>query len=502
MYPSRPWSPTCYRRCFAFLSVLVVGLLSSLVTRASEAADIAAAKPVNILFAIADDWGPLHASAYGEPVVKTPTFDRIAREGALFTHAFCTTPSCTPSRSAVLTGQYPWRLNSGANLYAIFNDHFATYPELLKMSGYQLGSSGKGWGPGTTETPGRQLMGPRYEGFPAFMKKRDAGKPFCYWLGSGDPHRAFVLGSGEKSGMDLSKIRVPPIFPDNPTVRGDMADYFFAVQRFDAMVGEALAALEAAGELDNTLIVMTSDHGMPFPRAKSNLYDVGQQVPMAIRWPGHVKAGRQVEDFVNLTDMAPTFLQAAGMHPPARMTGQSLLPLLESDKSGQVEASRDSIVFGKERHVAAQERPDWGGYPCRAIRTKGFLYIRNYRPDRWPAGTADYLKASMPNGWYADCDNGPTKRYMVENRDKDPEHRRLYELSFGKRPAEELYDLSRDPHQMVNLAALAEYAKQKGELSAALTAELVASEDPREIGGGEKFDRYKYTGGAPFYHNR
>ena len=494
-----------FTRLGAF-SLAVVTCLMTLAASPSIAvaddADTGSSKPVNILFAIADDWGPLHASVYGEPVVKTPTFDRIAREGVLFTHAFCTTPSCTPSRSAILTGQYPWRLDSGANLYAIFPNRIATYPELLKMTGYQLGVSGKGWGPGSTERRGRQLIGPRYDNFPAFMERRDASKPFCYWLGSGDPHREFDLGSGERSGMDLSKIRVPSFFPDSATVRGDMADYFFAVQRFDALVGKALAALEAAGELDNTLIVMTSDHGMPFPRAKSNIYDAGMRVPLAIRWAGHIKPGRKVEDFVNLTDMAPTFFQAAGMHPPARTTGRSLLPLLESSKSGQIESSRNVVFFGKERHVASQEWPDWGGYPCRGIRTKEFLYIRNYRPDRWPAGTPNHLKAGVPNAWYADCDNGPTKRYMVENRDKDPEHARLYELSFGKRPAEELYDLSRDPDQLVNLAESAKYAKTKAELAARLTKELVETEDPREIGGGEKFDRYEYTGGAPRYSDR
>jgi len=493
-------------RCSALVLGLLVGCFSGVVApRAilAEEGDAAqSSRPVNILFAIADDWGPHHAGAYGDPAVKTPTFDRIAREGVLFNNAFCTTPSCTPSRSAILSGQYPWRLDSGANLYAVFGNRFTTYPELLKMTGYQLGVSGKGWGPGSVERRGRQLIGPRYEDFPAFLKSRDTAKPFCYWLGSGDPHRAFVLGSGAAGGVELSKIRVPGYFPDNETVRGDMADYYFAVQRFDTLVGEALAALEAAGELDNTLVVMTSDHGMPFPRAKSNLYDAGMRVPLAIRWPAHGKAGRTVEDFVNLADMAPTFLEAAGMHPPARMTGQSLMTVLQSSESGQVDPERNIAFFGKERHVAAQARPDWGGYPCRAVRTKDYLYIRNYRPDRWPAGTPDYRRASMPGGWYADCDNGPTKRYIVENREQDAAHRRIYELSFGKRPAEELYILANDPEQLTNVAESADYAQVKADLAARLTAELVASEDPREIGGGEKFDRYEYVGGAPRYDER
>jgi len=247
---------------------------------------------------------------------------------------------------------------------------------------------------------------------------------------------------------------------------------------------------------------MTSDHGMPFPRAKSNIYDYGAKVPLAIRWPKHVKAGRRVEDFVNLTDMAPTFLAAAGMHPPARMTGRSLMPVLKSASSGLVDPSRDKVFFGKERHVASQTWPDYGGYPCRAIRTKDFLYIRNYRIDRWPAGNANHRGAAVPGGWYADCDNGPTKRYMIDNVHKDLLHRQLFDLSFGLRPAEELYDLAKDPEQVRNVAGVEKYEEQKAALAAELTRELLESEDPREVGGGDKFDRYHYFGGAPLYKNR
>ncbi|REK27167.1 MAG: heparan N-sulfatase [Planctomycetota bacterium] len=483
---------------------------------------VAAEPRVNILFAIADDWGYGHASIYGDPVVRTPNFDRIAREGLLFTHAFCDSPSCAPSRAAILTGQHFWRLASGANLYGTFADHLATYPELLAAYGYQLGVSQKGWGPGRTARRGRQLIGPRYESFAKFLQARDPQRPFCYWLGSGDPHRDFELGSGERSGMDLAQIRLPRFFPDVPTVRGDVADYYVAVQRFDAMVGEALAALDAAGLVENTLIVITSDHGMPFPRAKSNIYDAGMRVPLAIRLPGSRSANslprgdatkdddapRVVDAFVNLTDMAPTFLEVAGLAPPARMTGRSLWPLLDAAPSnlGTSDAgdgnTRTAIFFGKERHVPSQAAPDGGGYPCRAIRTREYLYIRNYRPDRWPAGQADYRRSFVPGGWYADCDNGPTKRYMIENRELDPQHARLYELSFGKRPAEELYVLADDPEQMMNVAAEANYAEVKQRLAAQLTAELIATGDPREVGGGERFDREAYWGGAPLYRNR
>lgn len=451
----------------------------------------------NILFAIADDWGWPHAGSYGDPVVKTPAFDRLAKEGVLFHHAYVSSPSCTPSRGAILTGQWHWRLEGAANLWSVFPDRFPVYPEILEQNGYETGSSGKAWGPGRTETPSRQLAGQRYKSFQQFLSQRDKSKPFCFWLGTSDPHRPFKKGSGETSGMDLSKIDLPGCFPDSPEVRGDVADYYWEVQRWDSLVGDAIEALEEIGQLDNTIIAMTGDHGMPFPRCKSNLYDTGARVPLAIRWGAKVKGGREVEDFVSLTDLAPTFLEAAGVKVTGVMTGRSLISVLASEKSGLVDPQRDYVLVGKERHVPAQEAPDMGGYPCRAIRTHDFLYIRNFKPDRWPNGTPNYKQAAIPGAWYADTDNGPTKTYIIENKDKDDTHRKMYELSFAKRPAEELYDLSKDPDQLNNLAGDRQYGATTKKLAAQLTADLEATGDPRVVGGGDKFDDYPYLGGAP-----
>ena len=314
----------------------------------------------NVLFAIADDWGWPHAGAYGDPVVKTPAFDRLAREGVLFHHAYISSPSCTPSRGAALTGQWHWRLEGAGNLWSVFPDKFATYPELLREAGYEVGVCAKGWGPGRTETPGRQLEGTRYRNFQEFLAKRQKGKPFCFWLGSSDPHRPYKPGSGAAAGMDLDRIRLFGCFPDCPEVRSDVADYYFEVQRFDGLVGAAMASLEKIGELDNTVVLMTGDHGMPFPRCKSNLYDSGARVPLAVRWPGKVKPGRTVDDFVSFTDLAPTFLEIGGLEPASEMTGRSLMGVLRSDRSGQVDAARDFVLTGKERHVPGQERPDMG----------------------------------------------------------------------------------------------------------------------------------------------
>jgi arylsulfatase A-like enzyme len=486
-------------RCLSPFAFIVASTLTMLIGPFAAADDADQAKRPNILFAIADDWGWPHAGAYGDPVVKTPTFDRLAREGALFNHAYISSPSCTPSRGALLTGQFHWRLEGAANLHSVFPDKFATYPELLQKAGYFVGASGKAWGPGRTATKGRPIAGKPYKSFQQFLAERPADKPFCYWLGSGDPHRPYKVGSGKASGMDLSKIKLPACFPDSPETRGDVADYYWEVQRFDGLIGGAVEALEKAGLLDNTIVLMTGDHGMPFPRCKSNLYDTGSRVPLAVRWPGGLKAGRTIDEFVSLTDLAPTYLELASVEIPADMTGRSLVSLLEGKDSAAGQSGRDHVLFGKERHVPSQEAPDMGGYPSRAIRTHDFLYIRNYEPDRWPNGTPNYQQAAIRNAWYADTDNGLTKTYMVHNRDKDATHRKLYDLSFAKRPAEELYDLSKDPDQLNNVAGDAQYAKALNELSTQLTRELKASGDPRELGGGEGFDAFPYLGGAPKY---
>jgi arylsulfatase A-like enzyme len=466
---------------------LVLAALSAGPTRAAD-------RPPNLFLAIADDWGWPHAGAYGDPVVKTPTFDRLAREGVLCAHAFVSSPSCTPSRSALLTGQYHWRLQEAANLHSTLQAKYRSYPEVLREAGYFTGHSRKAWGPGQIKVGGRSEdpAGPRFAGFAEFLKQRPKDQPFCYWFGSSDPHRPYEWQSGVKSGMDLKRIKLAGCFPDHEIVRTDVADYYWEVQRFDREVGEALALIDRAGELANTLIVMTGDHGMPFPRCKSNLYDTGARVPLAIRWSGIARPGRTVEDFISLVDLAPTFLEAAGLKPPVDMTGRSLLSLLASDKAGWIDPRRDHVIFGKERHVPSQERDNLSGYPCRALRTRDFLYIRNFRPELWPAGIADAGRAYIGNS-FADCDNGPTKTSLIQHQN-DPAVKKFFDLAFARRPAEELYDLKSDPDQLVNVAARPEYAAVRKRLAEQLTAELHATADPRVTGAGDKFDQYPYYG--------
>jgi arylsulfatase A-like enzyme len=458
----------------------------------------------NIVFAIADDWGWPHASAYGDPVVKTPAFDRLAGEGVLFNHAYISSPSCTPSRNAILTGQYHWRLGPGASLWSTLDPSTPVYPLILEAAGYQTGRYRKSWGPGNVDNWEKHPAGELYEeGFEDFLARWDRNRPFCFWLGTSDPHRPYEKGTGVASGMDLEKIRLFGCFPDVPEVRSDVADYYYEVQRFDTLVMNAIRSLEKIGELENTIIVMTGDHGMPFPRCKSNNYDSGARVPLAIRWGSGIKSpGRTIDDFVSMVDMAPTFLELAGVEIPEVMTGKSLAGIFSSDQQGLVEPDQRSYVLhGKERHVPGQEN-NLGGYPVRAIRDHDFLYIRNLKPDRWPAGTPHPDKAFRPGFWLADCDNGPTKTYMVENREKDDQHRLLYELAFGKRPAEELYDCRKDPEQLVNLADDPAFADIKQKLNSLLMEQLEKTGDPRAKGGGDEFDEYPYLGGGPKYPSK
>ncbi len=441
----------------------------------------------NILFAIADDWGWPHSSSYGDAVVQTPTFDSIAANGALFTNAYISSPSCTPSRNAILTGQHFWRLKSGGNLWSVYPDGFPTFVEALKEAGYFVGSYRKAFGPG--DSGGRELAGKKFSGLNEFLDQRPDDQPFFFWFGASDPHRSYIWESGMRSGMKVEDVEVPPFYPESEIIRKDILDYYWEVQRFDRQVGEALALLEVKGELENTIVVMTGDHGFPFPRGKSNLYDYGARVPLAIKWHTAFPENRVITDFVSATDLAPTFLEAAGVDLLPNTTGRSLMPILKSKLQGRVSGDREYVLTGKERHTLAQmDHP--GGTPMRAIRTDEFLYIRNFKPDRWPAGHPD---GSYHGKVYMDVDASPTKDYLLEHKD-DPDMSIYWQLSFGKRPADELYDLRLDPDQLHNVAERAAYADTLMRLREKLFEELERYEDPRIVGGADSFDNYKYTG--------
>jgi N-sulfoglucosamine sulfohydrolase len=462
------------------------------------------ARRPNILFAFADDWGAHTTSIGGDPAAKTPIFDRLARSGAHFTNAFVSAPSCSPSRAAILTGQYHWRLGEGANLGGTLPAKYPVYPDLLESAGYHIGFTRKGWAPGEDGPGGRKRnpAGPRYADFAEFLAARPAGAPFCFWFGSSDPHRPYDRDAGLKAGVRLEDVRVPPYLPDHENVRRDIADYISEVQRFDRETGELLDVLAKAGELSNTMVVMSGDNGWPFPRSKATLYDAGTHVPLAISWPDRIKSARRIDSPVSLTDLAPTFLAAAGVGPPAEMTGRSLLPVLTGSGT-----HRDHVLTGMERHVPSRGEIR-GGYPMRAIRTRDHLYIRNFAPDRWPAGDPNGLEdhAAQPFSFdelsnktfvaLADIDSGLSKAHLVTHR-SDPKVGRLYHMAAGKRPKAELYDIRKDPYQMTNLAAEPAHAAMLKQMDARLMSELHATNDPRAQGGGDEFDRYIWYQGQP-----
>jgi N-sulfoglucosamine sulfohydrolase len=485
-------------------------LLASLFVLISAAAEDGQSRP-NILFAIADDWSFGHAGAYGCSWTETPNFDRLAEEGLLFKRAYTPNAKCAPSRAIILTGRYSWQLEEAGNHMALFPSKFSGWIESLAANGYSTGYTGKGWGPGfandsegkpraitgkryavrTAKPPGKSISNNDYAGnFGDFLSDaQEAEGPWAFWYGTTEPHRGYEYKIGQRMGKKLADIdRVPAYWPDNETIRNDMLDYAVEVEHFDNHLGKIRQMLEEAGQLDNTLIVATSDHGMPFPRVKGQAYEASNHIPLAIRWPAGIQGeGRTIDDYVNFTDLAPTFLEAAGISDPSpimqSLSGRSLFDIFKSDQSGQINPERDHVLVGKERHDIG--RPNSGGYPIRAIYKNDQLYIHNFEVDRWPSGN--------PETGYLNCDGSPTKTQILNAR-RDGSEPLHWNLSFGKRVAEEYFNLKKDSDCVVNLAANPEYKDAMEALKAQLFEELKAQGDPRMEGNGAIFDGYPYSG--------
>jgi N-sulfoglucosamine sulfohydrolase len=504
-----------------------------------------AAEPMkhpNIVFCFADDWGR-YASAYREldkqpspnHVVKTPNVDSIAKRGVLFNNAYVCAPSCTPCRSALLSGRYFFNCGQGAILNgAVWDSKIPSFPLLLRDQGYSIGKTGKVWSPGTpADAPiggqqysyqqsgmsfmnfsehvtaamkkgssldeAKQKLAAEVRGnFQSFLKAREAGKPFLYWFGPTTVHRTWVKGSGKALWQiepDQLQGKLPPFLPDVPEVREDFADYLGEIQAWDFYVGTILDELKQSGELNNTIVVISGDHGAPgFPAGKCNLYDFGTNVMLTVAGP-NIPGGRVIDDFVNLMDLTPTFLDIGQAKHPEQINGRSLWPVLMSTKSGQVDPARDYVITGRERHVASARAGNLP-YPQRALRTKDYLYIRNFKPDRYPLGdpgqtmTTEEITNNTRAG-YADMDASPTKAWLVEHRD-DQQWKWHVDYAFGKRPGDELYDLKSDPHQIKNVAADPQYAEILKAQQTRLTKLLTEAGDPRVVEADCRFEK------APF----
>ncbi len=490
-------------RLFTLVVLVCAGHLSG-------AAETKGKIPPNVLFAVADDWGYGHAGALGCSWVKTPAFDRVARQGLLFTSAYTPNAKCAPSRACMLTGRNSWQLEAAANHICYFPPKFKTFMEALGENGWFVGHTAKGWAPGVaTNVAGenRLLTGPAFNqrkakppaqrianndyaaNFTAFLDAAPPDKPWCFWYGSFEPHRAYEYGAGvTNGGKRLAQIdRVPAFLPDNEKVRNDLLDYAFEVEHFDRHLGRMLNRLAERGQLTNTLVIVTSDNGPPFPRMKSQAYEMSNHLPLAMMWPGGmIKPGRVIEDFISFVDFAPTVMDLAGV-PWARTgmapaAGRSLLKYFATDRAGRIDPDRDYVLIGKERHDVGRPH-DWG-YPIRGIVTRDYLYLRNYEPDRWPAGN--------PETGYLTTDGSPAKTEILNER-RAAGQSRLWSLCFGKRPAEEMYDVARNPDCLANLAADPAFTGAKRRLAEKMTKAFTAENDPRMRGEGAVFEQYPYA---------
>lgn len=511
----------------AFIGILLlfIGWIFSCNTIVHENAEKQSKRP-NILFVISDDQGYPYASAYGCKFVHTPNFDRIAHQGILFTHFFVDAPQCSPSRASILTGKHIWQIGPAGTHASIFPAGLPVYTDILKDHGYQVGYTGKGWGPGSWEDGGRStnpagvLYDDRAErytdnysekrwakgisrdnyaaSFKMFLSKRKEDQPFCFWFGGHDPHRGYEKGSGLRRGGKLSDVKVPPYLPDVKEIRSDFLDYAVEIEWFDMQVGRALEELKKEGELDNTLIIFIGDNGMPFPRAKAFCLEAGVHTPLAIMWKNHIKnPGRTVDDLISAVDLFPTILEAAGVKDTFSHTqGKSVFNIFKNGKAGVTDPTRKYVFFGRERHSDSR----WHnlGYPARAVRTDHYLYVWNLKPERYPAGAPKKIVHDTLVWAYQDIDGSPTKTYMIQHRNdpslnlniegpsvssgsaKQAENSiSLFNLSFGKFPKEMLYDIKKDPYCLHNLSGNPHYDKIKAHLSSVLKQKLKATHDPR-----------------------
>ena len=451
----------------------------------------------NILLVITDDQSWEHAGSYGDRAVRTPSIDRLSREGIRFENAYTACPSCSPSRAAILTGQDIYRLEEGGVLTGFIRDKFVLFPQILAENGYQVGSTGKRYWPrtqhmeGAVDEPIGQVYQVRHQepipegisrvdysaSFNSFLEDRQDEDPFFFWVGTGEPHMPYDTDRGIVTGIDTSAIRIPGFLPDVPVARLDLADYLSEIEWVDQALAEMIGILEEKGMLETTLIIFTSDNGMPFPRAKATLYDHGVRMPLVMRWGSQLKGGRIITNPVSLIDLGPTFLELAGIGIPDQMTGRSLTDLLFRKQSGLIKGEHDFVVSAFEKHVLA--RPDSLGFPRRAIHTDEWTYIINYEPDRYPMGTEDIHIPWWDN--FGETDPSRTKEYFKGHMHQ-PAFTKLWNLAFGKVPPEELYDKEEDPDMLVNLAADPEYASVKADLRTKLEQYLVETSDPRSRG--------------------
>lgn len=492
----------------------------------------------NILFAISDDQSYAHTSFSGCPFVNTPAFDKVAHEGIYFTNCYAGSPGSAPSRSSIVTGRYPWQNEQSGQHASSWLKKYVPFIDAIESNGYYIGRTGKGVDPfqyarseadllwrrtnaaGISRSDIRYKKGSEederfadgigivnyFENFKYFMDHKPEHKPFFFWYGAVEPHRDYEKDSWKRNGKKLKDATVPKFLPDNEVIRGDLLDYAVEIEWFDLHLQRMLDYLKDIGELENTIVIVTSDNGMPFPRAKANCYEYGVHVPLAIRYPKEFPGRRIIDNPVSFVDIAPTILEitktSIGIMQP--VTGESMVPVLKSNKQGFLKEGRKYVFAGRERHSSSRYN-NWG-YPQRAISGKEYLLIWNVHPERWPAGAPQRIKPGsdgelLPifgidekgihnSEWaFTDIDASPTKSNIIENH-LGNEHP-YFEWATGKRPEYELYRVTEDPYCLNDLAGQEKYKAIEQELKKALLRELEKTNDPRVIGPDKEiFDSY------------
>ncbi len=388
----------------------------------------------NIVFIIADDIGWNDVGCYVNDVVKTPNMDRIASQGLMFTNAYLTTSSCSPSRTSIISGRYPHNTGS-AELHTSLPEDVGIFPDKLQEAGYFTGQAGK-WHMGKAPRRGFDVIRDGQDDFGPggekmwvpVLQNRPKEKPFFLWLASTDAHRGW--GANEfQDQNDPDKINAPPFLVDATTTREDLAHYYDEITRFDHYIGEVERELKTQGVADNTVIIIISDNGRPFPRCKTRLYDSGVKTPMIIKWPDGINVpGKISGSLVSVIDIGPTLIDLAGASPLESMQGRSFRELIN-----EPEAPFRNFIFAEH---------NWHDHEAleRMVRTKDYMYILNLRP-------------SLPNQGPADSNGSSSFADLKQKRKEGRLTPAQTDVFVSPRPREELYDCQRDPMQLINIAS-------------------------------------------------
>ena len=423
----------------------------------------------NIVVLIADDMGADDCGAYGHPTIHTPHLDRLAATGLRFERAMLTCSSCSPSRASILTGRYP-SATGARELHMPLPADQTLLTTPLRRAGYWTVSSGK-WHLGGNVQDQFDLVIQRgignsgSERWIEALRARPDGKPFFAWLAAVDPHRGYQPGAFDPP-HEPANSRVPPYLPDTPEVRADLALYYDEIARFDLNVGRVLDELRRQEIEDQTMVVVMSDNGRPFPRCKTTVYDSGVQTPLIVRLPGVTPPGAASASLVSSVDLAPTILALAGVPVGPGFQGTSFAAVLR-------DPSQSTRPYAFSEH-------NWHDYRAceRSVRSSRYRYIRNYLPE---------LPATPP----ADAVRSPTYREMLKLHASDALPAPAAGPFQAPRPPEELYDLQSDPHELNNVIDDPALAEVLSELRRALDQWSEAIGDPGVQGASDdRFDRH------------